>query len=274
VEALVTVRETSGNTGPVSTAAGVSLHRQLFLVLHDEIDRGVIAPGDVLPTEQTLCEQFGVSRITVRRALADLAEQGYIERRQGVGSFVRDHGRSEQSPTDRSYLDGLRQAQFETQVDVVELQVRRPPAVVAEALGASGDLLHIVRVRRQRRTGEPLMVTDAWLPAGLADTLTESALRRTPLYELLPDAGIRVDRVRHEITAEIAGPRNAQLLDTAIGAALLRVNRLAFVAGAPHHQLSVLLSPSRSRVLLSQSVDELDAAFGLTIAHDVRGYAG
>ena len=274
VETLSTVRETSGNTGPVSTAAGVSLHRQLFLVLHDEIDRGVIAPGDVLPTEQTLCEQFGVSRITVRRALADLAEQGYIERRQGVGSFVRDHGRSEQSPTDRSYLDGLRQAQFETQVDVVELQVRRPPAVVAEALGASGDLLHIVRVRRQRRTGEPLMVTDAWLPAGLADTLTESALRRTPLYELLPDAGIRVDRVRHEITAEIAGPRNAQLLDTAIGAALLRANRLAFVAGAPHHQLSVLLSPSRSRVLLSQSVDELDAAFGLTIAHDVRRYAG
>jgi GntR family transcriptional regulator len=274
VEALITVRETSGNTGPVSTAAGVSLHRQLFLVLHDEIDRGVIAPGDVLPTEQTLCEQFGVSRITVRRALADLAEQGYIERRQGVGSFVRDHGRSEQAPTDRSYLDGLRQAQFETQVDVVELEVRRPPAVVAEALGASGDLLHIVRVRRQRRTGEPLMVTDAWLPAGLADTLTESALRRTPLYELLPDAGIRVDRVRHEITAEIAGPRNAQLLDTAIGAALLRVNRLAFVAGAAHHQLSVLLSPSRSRVLLSQSVDELDTAFGLTIAHDVRRYAG
>jgi len=271
---LTTVPETSGKTGPVSTAAGVSLHRQLFLVLHDEIDRGVIAPGDALPTEQTLCEQFGVSRITVRRALADLAEQGYIERRQGVGSFVRDHGRSEQSPTDRSYLDGLRQAQFETQVDVLELQARRPPPVIAEALGASGDLLHIVRLRRQRRTGEPLMVTDAWLPVGLADTLTESALRRTPLYELLPDAGIRVDRVRHEITAEIAGPRNAQLLDTAIGAALLRVNRLAFVAGAPHHQLSVLLSPSRSRVLLSQSVDELDAAFGLTIAHDVRRDAG
>jgi GntR family transcriptional regulator len=183
---------------------------------------------------------------------------------------VRDHGRSEQSPTSRSYLDGLRQTQFETQVDVIELDTRRPPAVVAEALGSFGDLLHIARVRRQRRTGEPLMVTDAWLPAELADTLTEPALRRAPLYELLAEAGVVVDRVRHEITAEIAGPRNAQLLDTAIGAALLRVNRLAFVTGAPHHQLSVLMSPNRSRVLLSQSVDELDAAFGLTIAHDVR----
>jgi GntR family transcriptional regulator len=254
----------------LSTDAGVPLHRQLFLVLHDEIDRGVIAPGDALPTEQTLCEQFGVSRITVRRALADLAEQGYIERRQGVGSFVRRHAPSEPESAGRSYMDGLRQTQFETEVDVVELDTRRPPRRIAEALGSSGELLHIVRVRRQRRTGEPLIVTDAWLPAQLADTLTESALLRAALYELLPDAGISVDRVEHEITAEIAGPRNAQLLDTAIGAALLRLDRLAFVGGAPHHYVSVLLSPNRSRVVMSQTAAELETGDGMAITHDVR----
>jgi GntR family transcriptional regulator len=276
VETLISVQKTSGKAAPVSTDAGVPLHRQLFLVLHDEIDRGVIAPGDPLPTEQTLCDQFGVSRITVRRALADLAEQGYIERRQGVGSFVREHGPAE--PTDvsdvlragRSYMDGLRQSQFETEVEVVELGARRPPRSIGEALGTSGELLHIVRVRRQRRTGEPLIVSDAWLPNELADTLTESALLRSPLYELLSDAGVVMDRVQHEITAEIAGPRNAHLLDTAIGAALLRLNRLVFVAGAPHHQLSVLLSPSRSRVVMSQSAAELETGDGLAITHDVR----
>jgi GntR family transcriptional regulator len=273
MEALITVQKTSGKTAPVSTDAGVPLHRQLFLVLHDEIDRGVIAPGDALPTEQTLCDQFGVSRITVRRALADLAEQGYIERRQGVGSFVRDHDPSEPAGAllaGRSYMDGLRQTQFETEVDVVELGARRPPRTIAEALGTSGELLHILRVRRQRRTGEPLIVSDAWLPKELADTLTESALRRAPLYELLSDAGVVVDRVQHEITAEIAGPRNAHLLDTAIGAALLRLNRLAFVGAAPHHHLSVLLSPNRSRVVMTQSAAELETGDGLAITHDVR----
>jgi GntR family transcriptional regulator len=273
VETLITVQKTSGKAAPVSTDAGVPLHRQLFLVLHDEIDRGLIAPGDPLPTEQTLCDQFGVSRITVRRALADLAEQGYIERRQGVGSFVREHGPTE--PADlslagRSYMDGLRQSQFETEVEVVELGTRRPPRTIAEALGTSGELLHIVRVRRQRRTGEPLIVSDAWLPNELADTLTESALLRSPLYGLLSDAGVVMDRVQHEITAEIAGPRNAHLLDTAIGAALLRLNRLVFVAGVPHHQLSVLLSPNRSRVVMSQSAAELQTGGGMAITHDVR----
>ncbi|WP_372511085.1 GntR family transcriptional regulator [Mycobacterium angelicum] len=269
METLITVPKASAKQGPVSAAAGVPLHRQLFLVLHDEIDRGVIAPGDALPTEQTLCEQFGVSRITVRRALADLAEQGYIERRRGVGSFVAEHGPADQSSPGRSYLDGLRQTQFETDVDVVELGLRRPPRAIADALGTAGELLHIVRVRRQRRTGEPFIVSEAWLPPELADLLTESALRHTALYELLAAAGLVVERVRHEITAEVAGPRNAQLLDTAIGSALLRVNRLVFVDGMPHHHLSVLLSPSRSRVLLSQSGAELDAAGGLTFAHDV-----
>jgi GntR family transcriptional regulator len=260
---LTTVRE-------VSTAAGVPLHRQLFLVLHDEIDRGVLAPGAALPTEQTLCDQFGVSRITVRRALADLAEQGYIERRQGVGSFVREHDPAEPEAAGRSYMDGLRQTQFETEVDVVELGLLRPPRSIAEALGTSGELLHVVRVRRQRRTGEPLIVTEAWLPEALSNTLTEAALLRAPLYELLSGAGISIDRMQHEITAEIAGPRNARLLDTAIGAALLRLNRLAFADGAPHHHLAVLLSPSRSRVVMTQSAAELETGDGLAITHDVR----
>ena len=261
------MQETSGG---VTAGAGVPLHRQLFLVLHDEIARGAIAPGDALPTEQSLCDQFGVSRITVRRALADLAEQGYIERRQGVGSFVRQRVRSDEVPLVGSYMDGLRQAQFQTSIDVVEHDQRTPPSSIGDALGVTTEMLHILRVRRERRTREPLMVTEAWLPTDLSGTLSSSALKRKPLYELLSTAGVVIDRMQHEITAEIAGPRNARLLNTAIGSALLRVNRLVFVADSPHHYVSILLSPSRSRVLMSQTADELQTGDGLAIAHDVR----
>jgi GntR family transcriptional regulator len=264
------MQETGGSVRPVNTDAGVPLHRQLFLVLHDEIARGAIAPGDALPTEQSLCDQFGVSRITVRRALADLAEQGYIDRRQGVGSFVRQRGRPDEAPPVGSYMDSLRQAQFQTSIDVVEHDVRTPPSSIGDALGVTGEMLHILRVRRERRTHEPLMVTEAWLPTDLTDTLTTSALRRKPLYELLSAAGVAIDRMQHEITAEIAGPRNARLLNVAIGSALLRVNRLAFVAGSPHHHVSILLSPNRSRVLMSQTAAELQTGDGFAIAHDVR----
>jgi GntR family transcriptional regulator len=264
------MQETGSAVGPVASGAGVPLHRQLFLVLHDEIARGALAPGEALPTEQALCDQFGVSRITVRRALADLAEQGYIERRQGVGSFVRQPDRSDEAPPIGSYMDGLRQTQFQTSIEVVEHDIRTPPTSIGDALGGVGDMLHILRVRRERRTREPLMVTEAWLPTDLAGTLTAAALRRNPLYELLSGAGLVVDRMQHEITAEIAGPRSASLLSTAIGSALLRVNRLAFVSGSPHHHVSILLSPNRSRVLIDRTADELDTGDGVAVAHDVR----
>jgi GntR family transcriptional regulator len=270
VTTLALMQDTGGTVGPVAIGAGVPLHRQLFLVLHDEIARGAMAPGDALPTEQALCDQFGVSRITVRRALADLAEQGYIERRQGVGSFVRHRDRPDHAPSVGSYMDGLRQTQFQTSIELVEHDIRTPPPLIGDALGVTAEMLHVLRVRRERRTKEPLMVTEAWLPSDLADTVTTAALRRNPLYELLSGAGLVIDGMQHEITAEIAGPRNARLLNTAIGSALLRVNRVGFVADSPHHYVSILLSPNRSRVLINQTADELQTGDGLAIAHDVR----
>jgi GntR family transcriptional regulator len=255
----------------VMPGAGVPLHRQLFLVLRDEIARGAIPVGDPLPTKQTLCEQFGVSRITVQRALADLADQGYIERRHGVGSFVRRTLPSTQQ-VGGSVMDELRQTQFETEAEVLEFGLRPPPPAVADKVQFDGDALHITRVRRERHTGEPLMVTEAWLPAALADAIDEDELGHAPLYDLLSTAGVTVDSMEHEFTAEIAGPRYAQLLDTAIGTALLRVNRVAFSAGNAHHLLSILLSPNRSRIVVSQSAEELHTAGGFAIAHDVRQF--
>jgi GntR family transcriptional regulator len=266
---LGNVQEGREGAALVSAAAGVPLHRQLYLVLHDEIGRGALAAGDALPTEQSLCEQFGVSRITVRRALADLADAGLIERRHGIGSFV-----TEQSPPSRhdatgSYMDELRQVEFETEVDVIEFGERALPRPVAQRLDPRGRGLYVLRLRRERRTGEPLMITEAWLPAELADTLTKSALASAPLHRLLADAGVKLERLEHELTAEIAGPHTAALLDTTIGSPLIRVNRVAFAEGVPHHVLSMVLSPNRSRVMLDQTLSELESGVGMAIAHDV-----
>ena len=259
----------------VTKDAGVPLHRQLFLVLHDEIVRGALSAGDPLPTEQSLCDQFGVSRITVRRALADLADEGLIKRRHGIGSFVLEHPSVRRRDVGGSYLDELRQVEFETDVDVLEFGIRAMPRSVAERLARTADprhdrVLYALRLRRERRTGEPLMTTEVFLPVSLAGIVTEQALVEQPLYQLLSSAGVELERIDHELTAEIAGPRTAQLLDTAIGAPLIRVNRLAIAGGVPHHDMSIVMSPSRSRVVLNQTAAEMSAGMGLAISHDVR----
>ena len=258
----------------VHAAAGVSLHRQLFLVLHDEIGRGALAAGDALPTEQSLCDQFGVSRITVRRALADLAEAGLIDRRHGIGSFVTARPAERPPDVSGSYLDELRQIEFETEVDVIEFAVGAVPQAVSQRLGSEGPALHVLRLRRERRTGEPLMITEVWLPAHLADAVTEQALAHEPLYRLLADAGVVLEHLEHEYTAELAGPRTAALLGTAIGAPLMRIDSVAHTSTAPHHVLSITLSPNRSRVVLHQTVAESESGLGVAIAHDVHRPTG
>jgi GntR family transcriptional regulator len=267
---LGNVQEGREGAALVSAAAGVPLHRQLYLVLHDEIGRGALAAGDALPTELSLCEQFGVSRITVRRALADLADAGLIERRHGVGSFVTEQSSPRTDVTGGSYMDELRQVEFETEVELIEFGERAFPRLVAERLDPRDRGLYVLRLRRERRTGEPLMVTEAWLPSELADTVTQQALASAPLYRLLADAGVNLERLEHELTAEIAGPHTAVLLDTAIGSPLIRMNRVAFADGAPHHVLSMVLSPNRSRVVLNQTASELESGAGMAIAHDVH----
>jgi GntR family transcriptional regulator len=263
------VEEPRDGTALVNAGAGVPLHRQLFLVLHDEIGRGALAAGDALPTEQSLCDQFGVSRITVRRALADLAEAGLIERRHGIGSFVTERLPDGREAAGGSYLDNMRQVEFETEVDVIERGIRALPPAVRARWDSRDSALHVLRVRRERRTGEPLMITEAWLPAELADAVTESALARAPLYRLIADAGVTLERLEHEMTAEIAGPRTASLLGTAIGTPLIRVIRVAFADGIPHHVLSIAMSPNRSRVVLNQTSMDMEAGVSMFVAHDV-----
>ena len=255
----------------VLESGGMALHRQLFLVLRDQIVRRALPSGSALPTEAALCEQYGVSRITVRRALQDLADEGYVERRHGVGTFVLEQrGLPEATPA--TVMDGLRKIQLETSVDVVTVDVRPAPDSVRAALQleAGEDVLYVLRVRRDKADREPLMVSEVWLPARFAQTVTAKALKRTAMFELLAAAGASMGRVVQEITAEMADPQKAQMLETSIGAALIRLNRYVFDrSGTPLQVQSLYLSPLRSRILTDIPAEHLDTVTTGVMTHDL-----
>ncbi len=256
--------------GPLN-APGMPLHRQLFLVLREQISRGALRPEEALPTELALGQQYGVSRITVRRALQDLSDQGYVQRRQGRGTYVLGRTAKEPPPS-LTVLDGLRKAELETSVELIEYGPRNPPPAAQAALGLKppADALYALRLRRDKTTAEPLMITETWLPSRFADALTWRALETTALYKLLAQQGVVTGRVIQEVTAEIADPFKAQLLETDIGGALLRINRLVFDTDQhPVEYLSLYLSPTKSRILMNISADQIDSAESGLVAHDV-----
>ncbi len=249
---------------------GTSLHRQLFLVLRDQIVSGVLAPGAALPKEETLCEQFGVSRITVRRALGDLAAQGLVLRRHGLGTFVQSSGAAPRQGASLGFLDGLRRVATETQVQVLDLQSLVPPANIAALLQlpAGESAVHALRLRSAGDV--PLMLTDAWIPARLGKRVTRAALEKKAMYELLMSQGIRFGRVVQEIGAESANPERARLLRTETGAPLLRMVRLLHDLDAkPVQYLTVHMTPERSRILMDIPGDAINTLPAGHVFHDV-----
>ncbi|KWR76418.1 GntR family transcriptional regulator [Cupriavidus sp. IDO] len=249
---------------------GTSLHRQLFMVLRDEITRGMYAESGALPKEEKLCERFGVSRITVRRALADLAALGLVERRHGLGTFIKANTLvTRRSPT-LSVIDGLRQTARETEVEVLNVEhVPAPPDVAALLQLEPGEAaVHALRLRKME--GVPVMLTDTWVPAALGKRVSAAALRKHALFEILMAQGVKFGRVVQEITAQLADPTYAGWLQTEVGAPLLKLVRLLHDPEEhPIQYLTVYLTPERSRILMDIPAEQVNTLSAGQVVHDV-----
>lgn len=250
---------------------GMPLHRQLVIVLRDEIIRGTSEPGSAFQTEEALCERFGVSRGTVRRALADLQAEGLLYRRQGIGTFVRDQLPNGLPVMNLSLLDSLRKSQMETHAEILKVASESPPALVRNLLhlGANEAALRVLRVRKAGNT--PVMIVDAWMPKQFGKNVTESSLKKKALYELLLAQGIEFGRMIQEMSAEAADPYRASLLQTSIGSPLIRQTRLMHDrSDHPVQYLTIHLCPERSRIVMDISNDRNGSLNAGYIAHDPK----
>jgi len=250
---------------------GTSLHKQLFIVLRDQIMRGVRAPGAALPTEEMLCEQFRVSRITVRRTLADLEADGLVVRRHGKGTFVREQLPLAAPLVNLGLLDSLRQTAAETDVKVIRVVTEAAPASIGQLLKlAPGELaVHALRLRSAGET--PLLFNETWVPEHIGRRVTAAAMKRKPLYQILLDQGIRFGRVIQEISAEAADPYLAEQLKVPVSAPLIRLTRLLHdLEDRPVQHLTATMSPERTRVLMDIQGDDINTLSAGHLTHDPR----
>ncbi len=252
-----------------SPAKGTLLHRQLFLVLREQILRGAFAPRGALPKEEDLCEHFGVSRITVRRALSDLATLGLVERRHGLGTFVREGVSITRPAPNLGLIEELKKQGRETDVEVLRFEHASPPdrAMHLLQLEAGEQSIHAVRLRKL--DGIPVLLTDAWIPARLRKGVTAAKLGKSPLYEVLLGQGVRFGRVVQEYTAVVADPALAGRMKVEVGAALLRIVRVMHDgADRPILYLDAYLTSERSRVLMDIPGETVNTLTAGRIVHD------
>lgn len=206
--------------------------RQVYLAVRESIASGGFDAGDPLPGEQALAATHHVSRITVRRALAELEREGLIDRRRGAGTFV--NRREVAKPVIADLADVLRnlvEMGKSTDVRLLAFGYLEPPPPIVEALRLSpGE-----RVQRSVRVriieGKPFSYLTTHVPERIGVTYSEPELASQPLLALLERSGVAVDRATQEISAVLASPEVAGALDVDIGSPLIALTRVVYDGG-------------------------------------------
>ena len=178
------------------------------------------APGSVLPSEAELSREFGASRVTVRRALELVRDDGLIAARQGFGWFVATEPLRQRLERLGTIEAQLEHSGRDSRRRVIEFAFVTAPAHVAEVLGTD----QVLRVKRVNLAdGEPFAIVTVWCPAALGQRLSKADVERHPFYELV-DRELR--GASQTIGADSAEPADAALLGVPVGAPLLKCRRV------------------------------------------------
>jgi GntR family transcriptional regulator len=210
-------------------ANGAPLYLRLKRSIEDAVRRGVIGPGDALPSERDIAARADISRVTVRKAVQDLVRTGLLVQRRGSGTFVaRPVERVEQSLSLlTSFSEDMARRGMSLRSEWLERGIYAPSPDEMMVLGLSPDE-SVVRVSRLRIADEtPLAIERAALStAVLPDPLAIGA----SLYAALERTGSRPVRAVQRISAANLGAADARLLDVPAGAAGLHIERISYLA--------------------------------------------
>src|ERR671911_178631 len=161
------------------------LYHQLKTSLLRDIDAGRWRPGEQLPTEDELMARFSVSKITVRQALRDMAQLGYIRREQGRGTFVQGPPLEEGPRELKSFTAEMRHHGLRATSQVLEQGTLPASADLARALKIA-EGAPVFRLNRLRLAdGEPMGVQTAFVPIRLAPDIADLSFADASLYEVL-----------------------------------------------------------------------------------------
>jgi len=174
--------------GVVMGETPIPLYYKLYVDLKESLNSGKYQKGDKLPTEKELCQNYGISRLTVRRAMDELRREGFIERLKGKGTFVTGSKREEQLAILTGFTDEARKRGSETRSVVLENKLVRVPADAVELFDIPADAMVVLLKRVRFLEGEPYAIEEAYLNVG-ADirflNITQRDMEKESLYGIL-----------------------------------------------------------------------------------------
>lgn len=207
--------------------ARIPMYAQLKASLLSDIASGKYASGERIPAEPELGDRYGVSRITVRKAIKELVDEGYLIKKQGKGTFVRRHVIDRKIEYVMGFTESLERAGYHASSEVLERTIIPADANLADKLGlaAGDDVLYIQRVRKGDDI--PIMLENNYFPAQRFAFLEHADLSGS-LYRLLSEEhGIRpINPKTTTLSMALADAELAKRMNVVVGTPFFEIRTL------------------------------------------------
>ncbi|TKT74774.1 GntR family transcriptional regulator [Aquamicrobium sp. LC103] len=208
---------------------GAPLYIRLKRNIEEAVLRGIISPGDALPSERDIAAKADVSRVTVRKAVQDLVRGGILVQRHGSGTFVAPRMERVEQSLSRltSFTEDMARRGLNARSVWFDRGVYSPSPEEMMVLGLSSNEM-VARIARLRIANEtPLAIERASLSATV---LPDPTAVSGSLYLALQETGHRPIRAVQRISATNLGEADAELLAVPIGSAGLNIERISYLA--------------------------------------------
>lgn len=201
------------------------LYIQLTRILMEEINAGRWQPGEKIPTEEELCREYTVSKITVRQAILNLAEEGYLLRVQGKGTFVTGVLPEGCLSMRTRFTEEMFGKEVKVQKEILWEGKKTPPADARGYLKTTDQTYAILTKRVVN--GKPVYLEESFVPFRMVPGIEKVDFSRHSLYSALQELGMKkIFKVVQTIEISPVRGDKAKQLDVPSGVPVLVVHRL------------------------------------------------
>lgn len=211
------------------------VYAQIANAIRGLVTSGTLAPGTMLPPERVLCDDFGVSRMTLRQAYDVLERENILNSQRGRGTSVSPQRMRKQQQEMRSFSEEVRASGATPSSKLVAFETIVPPLQVREDLSmpAGERAYRFERIRFSDKT--PMAIEVVQIPCYLCPGLERVDLSKRSLYAVMEsDYGLQLAHSLENISATLPSPRSRKLLELPRGAAVLTIERKTYTStGTP-----------------------------------------
>jgi GntR family transcriptional regulator len=201
------------------------LYIQLTRILLDEIHAGKWQPGQRIPTEEELCREYNVSKITVRQAILNLSSEGYLLKVQGKGTFVTGVLPEGCLAMRTRFTEEMFGKEVHVEKEILFKGKKTPPPDAGGYLRTAGRTYYILS--RRVVNGEPVYLEESFAPDRMVPGIEKVDFSRHSLYSVLQEMGIKkIFKVVQTIEISQVRGDNAKQLDVRNSVPVLVVHRL------------------------------------------------